>query len=241
MNKNAGRKRDEYEEQLILNIIYECKSELKINGKISYSQVRDFALNKYKEKHYPFLSKPLSDDYWRKIGKQGRTLIDKVNEPELKDIEETIEDEDNVIKTEEVINKLFNGNSKDKEKLINLLRINEVKAKAYSQKSERLAEELEKEKAQKDEYKKKADELQILIFQLMEYSASKDFPIENLMNTGKTRTKPVTNILELAFSNHPEIAYDFEEYLSHKKDKQLQNVVSINSKQRTAADDFDSL
>lgn len=237
-----GRKAVIYEEQLILNIIYNCMDELKIKGKVKYSQVYKYALKKYNEGVYPFLNDPLSEDYWRKANRQGKDLIDKVNQIDEVYITSSVNEEnaETIIQTEDAINKLFNGNEKDKKKLIDHLRINEVKAKKFYKQIAKLQTELNEEKEQKEMWKDKAENLQTILFQIMEYSASKNFPIENLINTGKTRTDGTTNILEMLFSDDPTIGFEFKDFQNKSKEKKQadEKIIPIKKKSSSAADDF---
>jgi|SRR5690606_215264 len=239
---NPGRKPQIFNDQLILDIIYECKKELSIKGKIKYSQVYQYALENFNNEKYPFLKKKLSEDYWRKNGRQGKELIDKVNA-----VEEVLLKKDNdeesalVVNTEDAVNKLFTGGNKEQKQLIDKLRNNEVNAKKFYKKALKLEEELRNEREQKILWKEKAGRLQIIIFQLLEYSGSKNFPIENIINTGKTRNEPVNKILQSVFSDEPTIGYDFTQYINNNNSNQSSKVVPIKKVERTAADDFDLL
>lgn len=238
---SRGRKAVIYDEQLILNIIYQCIKDLKIIGKIKYSQVHKYAFKQYSAGEYEFLKSPLSEDYWRKNSRQGKELIDRVNQIN----EVTLNNKsasgtsETIIHTEDAVNKLFTGQAKDKKRLIDHLRINEVKAKKLYKQTKQLQTALENERKQKEGWKNKAENLQILLFQILEYSASKEFPIENLINTGKTRTASVTNILEHIFDDDPAFAFDFQQ-LQQKTDSVIEtdkNVLSIKQN-LSAADDF---
>ncbi|OXM83684.1 hypothetical protein [Paenibacillus rigui] len=215
---NRGRNPEVFDEQLILRIIDDCKRGLKLKGKIKYMDVYRFASDGFNNGKYPYLKRKLSDDYWRKPNRQGKQLVDKVNaftEEHLPAIG-TSESNEILINTEDAVNRLFSGSAKDKNQLINTLRINEMKAKQFFSRLSRIEKELQNEREQKLYWKNRFERIQTIIFQLMEYSASKDFPIENIMNTGRTRTKPVTNILESVFSNDPTISYEFESYIVSK-------------------------
>lgn len=237
-----GRKAVIYEEQLILNIIYNCIDDLKIKGKVKYSQVYKYALKKYNDGEYSFLKNSLSEDYWRKTNRQGKELIDKVNQIDEVYIATNANEEngETIIQTEDAINKLFNGNEKDKKKLIDHLRINEVKAKKFYKQTVKLQTELEKEKEQKEIWKNKAENLQTVLFQIMEYSASKDFPIENLINTGKSRKNGATNVLEQIFSDDPTLGFEFKDFQNKSKEKKQadEKIIPIKKKSSSATDDF---
>jgi len=72
----------------------------------------------------------------------------------------------------------------------------------------------------------------------MEYSKKKDFLVENLFNTGKTRTKPVDLILSSMFGDDPSIGFEFEQYMD-QKESQSDNVVQLKVKaEKSALDDY---
>lgn len=235
---NKGRKSVIYDEDLILGIIYDCKSKWKIKGKIPYSKVTEYTKRNLTK--YPFIKGTLSEDYWRKIGRQGRELVDRVNDvetmPLVGDSNSVIDESETFTNTADTVNKLFTGSEKNKKLLIDSLRINEVKARNFYKKNKRLYQDLNIEREKMQVWKKKANRLQTILFQIMEYSASKNFPIENLINTGATRTSPVNKILDTVFSDDPTIGFDFEQYYEDKV-KTKENVVSMKKK-RSAADDF---
>ncbi|MDQ0228865.1 hypothetical protein [Metabacillus malikii] len=231
---------NEFDEDKILEIIHQFKKDMKVKGKVKPRQVFEYVAENYDLGKYPFLPKKPSYDYWRKWDYQGKKLIEKVNsintEPVLKNDE--TEDSGELIDTEDAVHKLYTGNKKDKQKLINSLRINEVKAKKYFKRMHKLEKQLEEEKEQKNKYKQQADALQTILFQIMEHSASQGFPVDNLINTGKTRTQPVQMILEQIFADNPLDGYQFDQYQNEKAaERNNQNVVKLKNKQ-SASDQF---
>ncbi|BCC18524.1 TPA: hypothetical protein ACLE2C_003579 [Bacillus paranthracis] len=243
--KGAGRKKALYDEQVILDLIYSCIEEKKIIGQVKYQIVHPYCLGLYEEKKINF---KLSEDYWRKPGRQGTELLTKVNRVVIDQVEVDKHDIVNVVNTEDAINKLYDGKRENKKKLLDTLKLNEVKLKKYINECKRLENKvdmlgkdliLKKQDAQ--EWKNKAEELQRQLFLIMEYSASENFPIVNILNTGRTRTEAVTKQLESLFGDNPTIGYEYEQYMIEKREwkEPQKSVVSIpNRKGKSAADDF---
>ena len=232
-----------FNEENILNLIYDYKKDMKIIGKVKPRQVYEYVAENYELKKYPFLNKKPSYDYWRKWEYQGKKLIEKVNsintEPVITNGD--FEDVGEFVNTEEAVYKLFSGNGKDKQKLINILRINEVKAKKYFKRVRRLETQLEEELKLKNDYKQQVDSLQTILFQMMEHSATKGFPVDNFINTGKTKSESVKMVLEKVFSDNPISAYEFEQFQKQKKNKKNadNNIVPLKLKNKlSAADDL---
>lgn len=243
--KGAGRKKKLYDDQAILDLIYSCIEEKKIIGQVKYQIVHPYCLELYEEKKIDF---KLSEDYWRKTGRQGTELLKRVNKIVIDQVEVDEHDDVNVVNTEDAINKLYNGKKENKKKLLDTLKLNEVKLKKYINECKRLENKvdmLEKDlilkKQDAQEWKNKAEELQRQLFLIMEYSASENFPIVNILNTGKTRTEAVTKQLESLFGDNPTIGYEYEQYMIEKCEKreEKESVVSINDRiRKSAADDF---
>lgn len=237
---NRGRPAKQYDQEIIENIVKMCKEENKIIGVLKYSVVYKYALELYEDGKIDY---KLSEDFWRKPNRQGTLAIAKFNEIIENTVQVDESETERTVSTLDAVNKLFTGREKDKKELINKLTLNEVKASQYIKKNKHLknkVQQLESKvndmKEQRDFQKARADELQLVLFKFMEYSKSKGFPVENIFNTGKTRTEPVEKILGNLFVDNPTVAYDFDRYLIEKGKS---NVISIDSKaKKTAIDDY---
>lgn len=237
---HRGRPAKKYKQEEIVNIVKMCREECKVIGLLKYSVVYKFALNLYEDGKIEY---KLSEDFWRKPNRQGTIAIETINEI----LEETVQldgsETEKTISTYDAVNKLFTGKEKDKKELINKLTLNEVKAKQYIRKNKQLnnkVKQLEEQilglTEQRDKLREKADEMQIILFKFMEYSKMRGFPVENIFNTGQTRTAPVDLILSSMFGKNPTIGFDFEQYLN-KKEKD--NLTPIDSKRKKSAiDDY---
>lgn len=239
---NRGRPVKKYNQDEIENIVKLCKKELGIIGLIKYSVIYKFALELFNDGK---ISYQLSEDFWRKPNRQGTLALQAINEI----IEDTVHAGESevtkTISTFDAVNKLYTGKVKDKKELINKLTLNEVKAKQYIRKNSQLESKVKKLqnevldlKEQREQLKAKVDELQNVLFKFMEYSKMKDFPVENIFNTGKTRTKPVDLILKSMFGDDPSIGFDFERYIK-QKEAQTDNMVQLKVKpEKSALDDY---
>ncbi|WP_040204054.1 hypothetical protein [Neobacillus jeddahensis] len=241
---SRGRPAKKHNQEEIENIVKACRDEYKINGLLKYSVVHKYALQLYEEGK---IKDKFSEDFWRKPNRQGTLAIAKINQI-LVDVVKVDESEtEKTISTLDAVEKLFTGKEKDKKELINKMSINEVKAKQYINKSKKLKDkiishelEIQRLKEQRDEWKQKTLEMQNILFKFMEYSKKKGFPVENIFNTGHTRTKPVELILSSMFGENPTIGFDFEMYI---EEKEKNNVVEFKQKEKekeSALDEYGS-
>lgn len=214
-----GRKPSVYPQSDIESIIYRFTQEEKVTGWIKYSEVYRFAKKMYENGELKY---KLSEDYWRRDGRQGKEIIDKTNKLyETTFINKKTEEIDIFVDTEECVNKFFVGKSSDKKKLIHALKINEKKAK-YSNKLLLNIEELNTELCIQKEKNKKLESLveqqQMVLFSWYNASLKSDVPLINLMTTGKSRHPMVDLFFETAFSNPMEGYEKFDEYRKINKD-----------------------
>lgn len=110
--ETRGRKPSIYPQAEIENIIYLFTQKEKVTGWIKYSEVYRFANKLYEER---VINYKLSEDYWRRDGRQGKEIIDKTN----KLYENTIINKNDkshgvYVDTEECVNKFFSGKPSDK-------------------------------------------------------------------------------------------------------------------------------
>lgn len=244
-----GRKKSIYDKEFILNIIYDCIQSNHITGIVKNSEVYKHALDLYSEGKIDI---KLSDDYWRKPERQGTQILAEVNYQRINDTSKEIKITQ-VLNTEDVVEEYFEGSAVSKKKLINKLRFNENRAKSEIMQNDKLTNkmgtlihEVSSLKEQLADNKQKADTLETVLFQFMDYSQSQGNNMTNLMNTGKTRTKPVEKMLESLFSEHPDTAYNFEQYKENKhvyanrtSSNSKDNIVELPTKK--AADEFELL
>ncbi|WP_375089157.1 hypothetical protein ACDZ29_25570 [Peribacillus sp. RS7] len=240
-----GRNRDIYPEQIIKNIILKCAEDEAIVGEIPYSQVRDFAYKLFYDGKLPkdIFRKKLSDDFWRKKDRQGCQILKEINDARMDSVKEG--KELMIVKTEREVNNLFIGQLKDKKRLIQRLKINEYAASKLNEEKKILKNKIKKIEVdmdllikEKEKLKVKNQELQLLLFQFMEYSKKKGFPVENIYNTGKTRTEPVSGILRSVFSSNPMLGFEFENYIKDKKESNVIELKAREVKKSSALDEY---
>ncbi|MBD8135085.1 hypothetical protein IFR10_05970 [Bacillus sp. CFBP 13597] len=216
--ETRGRKTKVFPQSEIDNIIYRFTQEEKVTGLIKYSEVYRFAIKLYEEGEINY---KLSEDYWRRDGRQGKVTIDKIN----KLYETTISNKrtngiDIFVDTEECVNKFFTGKQSDKKRLIQALRINEKKAKDSIQlleKIEDFKQELSVQKEKNKELQALMEQYQTVLFSWFNASLKSDVPLINLITTGKTRHPIIDYFFQTVFSSNPHEGYEkFEEYRANR-------------------------
>lgn len=220
-----------YCEEAIQEIIHRYIETYDITGDIDYSSVRDYAFQLWKEKDPIFTDKlyyqlidqktgevsqkiykniKLSDDFWRKPQYQGRQKIDAVNDLLSKTVAKTKKRQVNIPNVDFVIEKFKNNinqlrlNLKPLEEQLKISIENEDR---LEKKNEQLEEQIKKVKLEKVKLTQQNNSLQDALYKMFEYSASKEVPLENQLNTGKGKTKRVEQALKEAFGDDPSDFY----------------------------------
>ncbi|OIK11273.1 hypothetical protein [Bacillus sp. MUM 13] len=211
--ETRGRKPSIYPQKEIDDIVYRFTQEEKVAGWIKYSEVYRFAKKLYENEKIKY---KLSEDYWRREGRQGKETIDKANKLyETTFINKESKDIDVYIDTEECVNKFFTGKASDKKKLIQALKINEKKARnsnKLSMKIEDLKQGLFNEKEKSKKLEALVEQQQRILFSWYNASLKSEVPLINLVTTGKSRHPMVDLFFETAFTNSIEGYEKFEEY-----------------------------
>jgi hypothetical protein len=238
-----GRKAKIYPQNEINDIIYRFTQEEKVSGWIKYSDVFRYANSLYEKGELPY---KLSEDYWRRQGRQGKESIENVNKLyENTLVNEKTSEIDIYVDTEECVNKYFTGKPSDKKRLIEALKINEKKAKDSNKllmKIDRLQQDNKEVNAQKKELEAQINQYQKILFSWFNASLKTDVPLINLMTTGSSRHPIIDMFFETAFANPMEGYEKFEEYRRNSKphenpiihEKQI-NVVTPIKKTRLQA------
>lgn len=239
-----GNREKLYPPAIIKNIILKCAEDEAINGEIRWTDVLKYATKMFNEKKLPKeIDKPLKEDYWRRDWRQGYKILKEVNEIRDASIKQGVNY--SVIETEKEVHSLFTGKDADKARLIQKLKINEIIAKKLIDEKDKLGQKIVKLEQSKDSYKEQRDEwkdrfnqIQILLFQFMEYSKKNGFPVENIYNTGKTRSTPVDRILASIFGDKATFGFEFEQYLTKKQKSKGIKLVTKKEKQKSALDEY---
>lgn len=216
--ETRGRKAKIYPQEEIENIIYRFTQEEKVSGWIKYSEVYRFANKLYENGE---ISYKLSEDFWRREGRQGKETIDKINKVyESTLINKRTSNIDLYVDTEECVDKFFTGKPSDKKRLIDALKINEKKAKDSTNlliKIDTLKEEISRLKEEKKDLEQSLDQYQMILFSWFNSSVKSDVPLINLMTTGKSRHPIIDLFFETAFSNPAEGYNEFEKYRKNSR------------------------
>jgi hypothetical protein len=243
-----GRKQKVYPQEEIDKIIFQYTQIYKNNGLLKYMDIYRFAMELYNHEKIPF---KLSEDFWRKVGRQGRESIDRANEVYEHSIILSDEEDEKIIDSTDAINKFFEGKNSNKEKLIGAVKINETKLKKYIYKNKKITNELSKKNLIISELKKekallegKNKEYENLFFEWLDSSSNQNIPIVNLITTGKSRNRIVQKLFDTMFEDNPLLGFEeFDNYRTKKRnDYDTPNkVVPINEikKKNSIIDDLD--
>lgn len=190
-----------------------------------------------------------SEDFWRKVGRQGRDAIDKANEiyQYIPSHFHNKEEDENVIDTNDAVNKFFEGKKSNKTKLIGALQMNENKLKTHIQKNSRLKKQINNQnneiaelKNKNSEFLHKLNEYEEIFFQWLDASSNKEIPLINTITTGKSRNKIVDRLFETMFSDNALKGYkEFEDYRKHAETKKSANNNIVQLEKNTLVDDLD--
>lgn len=194
------------------------QEENKGKGLIKYLDVYRYSLKMFEQGKIPY---KFSEDFWRKSGRQGREAIDKANEIyEYTLFSNDEADNEKIIDTIDTLDKFFQGNKTNRDKIQGAMLINENKLKKYIQKFRTLTERLNKRDKEIIDLKQKDSELQErlkeyeeIFFQWLDASSNKNVPLLNLVTTGKTRSPIVDRLFQSMFTDDPLKGYEqFEKY-----------------------------
>lgn len=169
-------------------------------GKIQYRDVFEFQNKLYENKE--ILAK-MDETFWRKQPRMGRLVIDEANRV----IMNTVNTSNKEIKIVDVVDAIYK-NINNPEALIHFIKPLEDELYSSIEREKKLVEKLGKtnqllleEKEKNTKLEQKNEQLQGLIYQIFDYSASTDNDIVNLMRTGLSRNQLVNEALKNAFSD----------------------------------------
>lgn len=208
--KSRGRKKVLHPEQDVINIVKKYLETEQPIGKIKYIAVFKFAKKLYLDKESLY---DLSEDFWRKDDRQGKKIIDGLN-----DIRNTVARTDKdyfeVVPTSNIVNELSNDFPSIKKKIIARLKSNEhgyrrliEKYKNLLNKEQKLKDEIEHWKTKYHESVEKNNIYEQVLFQWANISSARDLKLINTITTGKTRSKVVEQLLTDMFNEDSNAAY----------------------------------
>jgi hypothetical protein len=241
--KRRGRKPKVYPVEVIEGIIIKYK-EVNPNSKI----LKYLEMHRFSEELFinGKISIKFSEDFWRKPGRQGKDIIDKTNQLYLSTVVSKKENAEQIISTEEVLNKIDFSSHKNKKEIITMLKINEYQAKKYIElikKYDYLQSENEQLREKLEESAKRNGIYQKIIFSWMSASYASSNQIINMIDTGKKKGPIVEHSFNNMFSNPIEGYEMFETYaieLLSKSNKNEKLVAFNKTRIEKLFTDFDS-
>lgn len=236
--KSRGRKPNLYPKDILLKIIDDfLRTHVNVQI-IKYKEIFSYALEEYNKGLLDF---KLSEDFWRKPGRQGKLLVDEINKKRSTLIENNNQHIE-IIPTNDVINRLSQDTPATKKKIINQLKVNEhgyrkisTRYNQLKEKEAKMAQEIIKLKAEIVDLKNNNEIYQNVLFQWANLSSVKDLGLINLITTGKTRSATVEQLFEDIFKEQPNKAM-----LGLNTDNTIDNVVPLpNKAKNTLIEDLD--
>lgn len=231
--KSRGRKPDIHPQAEIENLVKRYIEEKQPIGKIKYKEVYLFVKELYISRETDY---KLSDDFWRKPDRQGRKIIDSINDIRAA-ITKTDKNSFEVISTSSVVNEFSKDIPSIKKRIIARLKANEYgyrnlieKYKKLVQKEDRYKQEIEDWKSKYEEAKFKNTAYEQVLFQWANISSTRDLKLINTITTGKTRSKVVEQLFKEIFSEDPNAAYRN----INQNEVNKNNVINLTSKPKNS-------
>ncbi|KAA0757978.1 hypothetical protein DN401_04005 [Bacillus sp. BF2-3] len=235
--KSRGRKPKIYPKDILLKIIDDFLRNQANVQIIRYKEIFLYALEEYNKGILDF---KLSEDFWRKPGRQGKLLVDEINKKRsalIENNDQYIE----IVSTNDVISRLSQDTPATKKKIINQLKVNEYGYRKIStrynqlkEKEAKMTKEIAELKAEIVNLKDNNEIYQNVLFQWANLSSVKDLNLINLITTGKTRSATVEQLFKDIFKERPNKAI-----LELNTDNTIDNVVTITKIKNTLIEDLD--
>lgn len=235
--KSRGRKPKIYPKDILLKIVDDfLRNQVNVQI-IRYKEIFLYALEEYNKGILDF---KLSEDFWRKPGRQGKSLVDEINKKRSALIENNKQYIE-IISTNDVINRLSQDTPATKKKIINQLKVNEygyrkisTHYKQLEEKEAKMTQEIVELKAEIANLKDNNEIYQNVLFQWANLSSIKEVDLINLITTGKTRSATVEQLFKDIFKEQPNKAI-----LELNTDNTIDNVVTITKTKNTLIEDLD--
>lgn len=235
--KSRGRKPKIYPKDILLKIVDDFLRNQANVQIIRYKEIFLYALEEYNKGILDF---KLSEDFWRKPGRQGKLLVDEINKKRRALIENNNQYIE-IISTNDVINRLSQDTPATKKKIINQLKVNEygyrkisTRYKQLKEKEAKMTQEIVELKAEIENLKDNNEIYQNVLFQWANLSSIKELDLINLITTGKTRSATVEQLFQDIFKEQPNKAI-----LELNADNKIDNVVTITKTKNTLIEDLD--
>ncbi|MED3087677.1 hypothetical protein [Bacillus toyonensis] len=235
--KSRGRKPKIYPKDILLKIVDDFLRNQANVQIIRYKEIFLYALEEYNKGILDF---KLSEDFWRKPGRQGKLLVDEINKKRSALIENNNQYIE-IISTNDVINRLSQDTPATKKKIINQLKVNEygyrkisTRYKQLKEKEAKMTQEIVELKGEIANLKDNNEIYQNVLFQWANLSSVKELDLINLITTGKTRSATVEQLFQDMFKEQPNKAI-----LGLNTDNKIDNVVTITKTKNTLIEDLD--
>lgn len=235
--KSRGRRPKIYPKDILLKIVDDFLRNQANVQIIRYKEIFLYALEEYNKGILDF---KLSEDFWRKPGRQGKLLVDEINKRRSTLIENNNQYIE-IISTNDVINRLSQDTPATKKKIINQLKVNEygyrkisTRYKQLKEKEAKMIQEIVELKAEIANLKDNNEIYQNVLFQWANLSSIKELDLINLITTGKTRSATVEQLFQDIFKEQPNKAI-----LELNTDNKIDNVVTITKIKNTLIEDLD--
>lgn len=196
----AGKAR-EYDVSVIKSIVVEFNEKQNTKGLVKAIDMFEYAQERYKEGSFPF---DLSYDFWKRDGRLGKKIILEFNNVKKNNFNIASHISYDIVDVEDLLSKYPNTTAdKLKEYLLPMQKQLKQLVDELSKSNHKIIEMSETNAALQTklhEADQKNEKLQTLLLQLFNYGNS-GVSIENLMNTGATKTDRVANAIQNAFSD----------------------------------------
>ena len=236
----AGRKKTNYDEKIIKEVIIKFQQESNTKPLVKAIDIFKFSKEEYEKGFFPY---NLTYDFWKRKDRLGRTLIDEFNAVKKTSYAISSNDNYDIINVQDLLDKhVENPETLSKYLLPMEKQIRSLINQLY--KANRTILELEMEnqklKSQLNNEKQHSDKMQTLIYQMFSYSKS-GVTLDNLLNLGSSRTERVSNALKNAFTDPTEFLKGLESRFpdQSKETPQNSNIVEFTPKKNEPNDEDD--
>ncbi|MGE7931318.1 hypothetical protein [Viridibacillus arvi] len=233
---NRGRKKIVYNDEVIIDIVKVYIEECNHNGLLKYKDLYEYSIELFNQNKIMI---KLSDDFWRKEGRQGRKIVDALNESysEINHISKI--DNVEVVDTEKIVNQYLGKEVSNVSQMVHQLKKNEIYARKYQRvlkNNKNYEAEIKSLEYRVKQLTQRSEQLETALFSL--FSSSKnEQSVKSLLNTGKSRSKYVDELFKNIFNDEVDLYSillkkftNTEVNLDAKKDNRVSNLVNLYNK-----------
>jgi len=224
----VARPKKNYDEKILKELIINFHNNFNTNSLVKPIDVFNFSSQEYINGKFPY---KLTYDFWKKSDRLGRQLINQFNAVRKTNYSISESDNYDLVDVQDLLDKYCSENRETLAKYLIPMEKQLRRLIAKLEKKNKIISDLELEKAQfkkkiEDE-KLKSQKMQTLLYQMFSYGPS-GARLDNLSNTGTSRTERVSNALKNAFNEPTEFLEGLEQRVSvTNQDKVKNNVVKF--------------